>query len=375
MRILWHSAAPWQPTGYGVQTALMTRWLRDQGHDVAISAYTGILHQVTTWEGIPVLPPGLQGEAVQHDLMPEHARQWKADLVIILYDLWHFSLGPEHLPECPVAFWVPADCAPLDRREVAWLRASGALPVAMSEFGRTQLEAAGFAPAYVPHAVDTTVFAPVTDTQHRAEIRKAFGIPEGGFAVGMNGTTTDGVRKAHFEQMAAFAAFQRKHPEAVLLMHTLPAFPGGENVAAIAADLGIAVSWPPPYNYLTGTITANSMASWYNALDVLANCSYGEGFGLAMIEAQACGTPVIATRGSTGPQLVGPGWLVKGQDWWNPEHRARWTVPFIHEIGRAYGQALLDAKNRRAKSWAFAGRYSMARVGPMWDAVLEAVTP
>ena len=37
------------------------------------------------------------------------------------------------------------------------------------------------------------------------------------------------------------------------------------------------------------------MAGWYRSLDVLSACSYGEGFGLPILEAQACGSPAIVT--------------------------------------------------------------------------------
>jgi glycosyltransferase involved in cell wall biosynthesis len=351
----------------------MTRWLRDQGHDVAISAYTGILHRTTAWEGIPVFPPGLAGESVQHDLLAEHAERWEAELVIVLYDLWHFTLPPDRLPKrCPTAFWVPTDCTPADWRTGPWLDKSGAIPVAMSEFGRDQLTAMGFAAQYVPHAVDTSVYVPPGAA--RAEVREAFEIAEDAFAVGINATTTDALRKGLGEQLFAFAKFRRKHPSAVLLMHTLPAMPGGANAAAMASSLDIPVKWAPPYEYLTGGIEAGSMAAWYGALDVLSNCTYGEGFGLAAIEAQACGTPVILTRGTTGQQLVGPGWLAEAQPFWNWEHMAWWHAPRIDSIARNYEKAHRYAASKRSEAWQFAGQYAIQQVGPMWDKVLAEVS-
>ena len=60
----------------------------------------------------------------------------------------------------------------------------------------------------------------------------------------------------------------------------------------MAARLGItaAVGFPDSYCYDLGMIAEEAMASWYNGLDVLSLCSYGEGFGLPLIEAQACGS-------------------------------------------------------------------------------------
>ena len=150
----------------------------------------------------------------------------------------------------------------------------------------------------------------------KTQIREGFGIPADAFVIGINATSTDPERKGLWEQMEAFAIFRRKHPEAILSMHTLFGYAHGFNAATAAADLGIpaeALRYPGGYDLMRGAITGDHMQNWYNALDVLSNVSMGEGFGLAALEAQACGIPVILGDNSTGRQLAGPGWLVKGQ--------------------------------------------------------------
>ena len=59
----------------------------------------------------------------------------------------------------------------------------------------------------------------------------------------------------------------------------------------------------------------NSLVGWsqlwllilYNAADVFITTSRGEGFGLTVAEALACGVPVIAQNVSAIPEVVGPG--------------------------------------------------------------------
>jgi len=54
---------------------------------------------------------------------------------------------------------------------------------------------------------------------------------------------------------------------------------------------------------------------WYNAATMLAYPSLYEGFGMPVLEAMACGVPVITSNLSSLPQAAGPaGWLVSPHD-------------------------------------------------------------
>ena len=64
-----------------------------------------------------------------------------------------------------------------------------------------------------------------------------------------------------------------------------------EALQRLANELGITdlVRFIPPIN-------RESLVTWFQAADVCAVPSYSESFGLVALEAQACGTPVIAAR-------------------------------------------------------------------------------
>jgi glycosyltransferase involved in cell wall biosynthesis len=55
------------------------------------------------------------------------------------------------------------------------------------------------------------------------------------------------------------------------------------------------------------------MRNVYSASDVLLSPSFGEGFGLPILEAQACGTPVIVNDCTSMPELCFAGWKTTGQ--------------------------------------------------------------
>jgi glycosyltransferase involved in cell wall biosynthesis len=50
------------------------------------------------------------------------------------------------------------------------------------------------------------------------------------------------------------------------------------------------------------------MADVYSSLDVLLNPAMGEGFGLPVLEAQACGVPAIVTDFTAMSEVCGAGW-------------------------------------------------------------------
>jgi glycosyltransferase involved in cell wall biosynthesis len=315
------------------------------GYEVAISAFCGISATVMDWQGIRVYPAG--AEPYGGDVLPGHTADWRADLVLTLMDAW--VLPGQMLAGLPrVACWMPADCSPLSVADRQVLEASGATPVAMSEFGRGQIAAAGFEPFLVPHAIDTGVFCP----GDRAEAREMAGLPQDAFVIGINAQNLDAVRKGWPEQMTAFAMFRKRHPDALLLAHTQPGgFGAGADLREMAERLCIAdaVRWTNWYRYVTGGNTPVEMAWWYRCLDLLSNCSYAEGFGLPVLEAAACGIPVVATDFSAMPEVAAPGsLLVPGDPFWNPRHRSFWSKPNTGCIAAAYEKAFAADPDREA---------------------------
>jgi glycosyltransferase involved in cell wall biosynthesis len=54
-----------------------------------------------------------------------------------------------------------------------------------------------------------------------------------------------------------------------------------------------------------GYVTSDDLPFWYNAATILAYPSIYEGFGLPVLEAQACGTPVLTSNVSSLPEAAG----------------------------------------------------------------------
>lgn len=306
--------------------------------------------------------PGSLDDQFAQDVTPGYYQMLRADLLITLLDAW--VLKPQPMQGLNVAHWMPVDCAPLSRMDRTILEGAGGQPIAMSRFGERLLLEAGYEPLYVPHGILTGVFKPPED---RDALRKTLGL-DSRFVVGMAAANQDPLRKGFAEAFRAFAEFRKKHDDAILLVHARTQNRVGVDLHLLAEDLGItgAVKFGDQHMIAAGLVTDVELASWYGCTDVLLHTSYGEGFGLTGLEAQACGTPVITTDFSAMSELCGPGWKVPVDEvddyFWNRGHNCWWARPRPRRILAALEKAYRDAGSRREKAREFALTYDADRV-------------
>lgn len=345
MRILWVSNAPWAATGYGNQTDLIVPRLQRLGHEVAVFAFYGLQGGMITVNGTKVYPSGLLHWG--NDLIRPHAKAFGAQLVVSFMDVWVQEYWGKRLAEEKILFapWTPVDQSPVPDLVVEKL--SGATAVlAMSEFGARELAQAGVHPVTtIPCGVDMDVFRPVPQREARARL----GLPDHRFIIGMVAKNT-GVpsRKCFVEQLLAFSRFARKHSDAVLYLHTVTsAYDGGLDLEQLARQVGLRwgenVIGANQYRLLMG-YTGMQMADVYNSLDVLSAASMAEGFGIPIVEAQACGTPVVTTACTSMPELTLGGWMVqRTHPFWTA--LGGWTAqPDVEELAQRYEEAY-DARH------------------------------
>lgn len=362
MKILIHSTAPWFNSGYGGQTALLAPRLTELGHEVAISAICGLEGAPRVWRGMTVYPRRL--DSYGSNLVRGHADHFSADLVLTLCDIW--PLRPEVFADLNTACWFPVDCHPLSIADRPWLQRTKAVPIAMSRHGHQMLLEAGFdAAQYVPHGIDTATYAP----GDQAEAREILGVPGDAFVIGINSANkgTSPSRKAFPQQLAAFAKLRKRHSDALLMIHTEMTAPDGLDLPALGVETGIpreAIVWSDQYLYRAGMFSDKYLAAWYNACDVVSNATYGEGFGLPTVEAQACGVPVVVTDNSASAELVGSGWKIPGVEHWHHFHQAWWSAPDVDHLARTYAKAYAGGavKRRGGQARDFAVGYDADRV-------------
>lgn len=320
MKISWLSNAPWAPTGYGNQTKLITKRLKSLlNHEVQITAFYGLNGAVLNWEGAHVYPGAHHLYGM--DVASANASHFGARLLITLMDSW--VCEPSAL-QTPTLNWVPyfpVDSFPLpkcikDKVGKAYKR------IVMSKFGEQMVHDADMDCYYIPHCVDTDVFQKIG----KKEARGHLGIKHDKFIVGIvaanKGTPS---RKAFTQQIEAFANFAQNKDDVLLYLHTSKAEHDenqGVNLVELISHLGITskVVFCDQYTNVIG-YPDEYMVNMYNAIDVLLSVTMGEGFGIPIIEAQACGTPVIVGEWTAMTELCRYGTLVRKEDadrWWNP---------------------------------------------------------
>jgi glycosyltransferase involved in cell wall biosynthesis len=318
MRINWFSNAPWSTTGYGNQTRTFTPRIQKLGHAMTITAFYGLEGAILHWNGIPVYPRGhhMYGQ----DVIVPHALNSGAQLVITLMDAWVIAaeafnlVSPEIEPQDVPKWvpWFPVDHDPLpqavrDKVKLAYER------IVYSKFGERMVQNSGLSCYYVPHGVDTKIYKP----ENKAHAREKARLPKDAYLVGMVAANKGSPsRKAFFQNIAGFKMLKDKHADAVLYLHTLkgePALPETVNIPEYCRHLGLEVGkdvlFVDSYPYMFG-IGDEYMAALYNSFDVTLSVTMGEGFGIPILESQACGTPVITGDWTSMSELTFGGLMV-----------------------------------------------------------------
>ena len=383
MKITWASNAPWAHSGYGSQTAQVTRRLAADGHDVAIACNWGLQGSVQQWEGIRCYPAGW--ESYSNDAIPAwhaHHSAGEPSWLMTLFDVWVFK-SPEFARN-NVASWVPVDHLTAPPMVADWFNRVGAVPIAMSRFGERALKLAGIEKVhYAPHGIDCSTYRPRRPTPARVRC----GLPTDAYIVGMvaNNKGTNPPRKSFAEAFMAFGMFRAEHPDALLYVHSeMSGIAGGIDLQLLADACNIppdALVFAPQAELLIGS-PDSTMADLYSSFDVLLSPSRGEGFGIPVIEAQSCGTPVIVTDATAQPELCGAGWLVTGQPEWDPAQGSWWMSPSVESILDALRQSYAAQGDRDLSRQArdFAIDYDADTVfGNYWRPILadleQMITP
>ena len=147
----------------------------------------------------------------------------------------------------------------------------------------------------VRNGVDTTAFSPRPDASD-PRVRIRWGLGQGPIFLAVGGFEP---RKNSLRLIEAFAAVRTRHPEAQLVVvggaSILDHADYARRCAAAVHGFGLDIGTPRGV-VVTGPVPQDEMPALYRIADTLAFPSLVEGFGLAVLEGMASGTPVVVSR-------------------------------------------------------------------------------
>ena len=140
------------------------------------------------------------------------------------------------------------------------------------------------------NGVDLARLRPAPD---KAAAKEAFGIRADSAVIGSVGSLCEQKGQSHL--IRSLPLIRRRVPEACLLI--VGSGPDSTALSDLARELGCA-------NAVQFLGERDQIAECLHAMDVFALPSTDEGFGLAIVEAMACGVPVVASSAGGVPEVI-----------------------------------------------------------------------
>ncbi len=314
MRILWHGISAFAPSGYGVASHNLIKRLQKAGHDVVLFTLYGLQGGRIEWDNIPHWPPGMQQFGT--DVIQGYVKEFQPDVVLTLYDEWVLGSWSDMLGDLWLP-WVVVHYDPMEPKLYAATKNTWR-QLALCNWGAKMMKDKGMSPRTVPLGVDTKVYQPIVDTLDakgtiitQNALKKELGVMEDEFLVGMVAANID-FRKNMESQMRVFRDFNKKYPDTHMFIKTNPSMSaGGLPIAEMLNYMGAGMCVSIPERDIAD-VSSTQMCKWYNSFDIYLGAACSEGFGLPLLEANACGIPVITSDFSAMPEIGKVGWHIPG---------------------------------------------------------------
>ena len=310
-KILMLSDSPLTCTGYATIATNIMNGLSDLGHDCYFQAHNYIgqpLPAGTKLEDGKELKFKIFGTGKQpyaKDVIVPRIRELKPDIFIVLLDTFmlyqHGFLQLDFAPAKTI-FYFPSDGGGALPLRCESILKKFNVPVAMAKFGQQQCkEVHNLDTEYIPHAVDIENYFPLPK-EEKEKLKIKYGL-QGKFVIGS--VYRNQSRKMADRMFKAFAIFAKDNPDAVLFCHSDPydqaaTFDTMELLKRLGIENRVRFSG---MNFFKG-FDYKTMNEVYNVMDVFTLSTSGEGFGVPIIEAAACGIPSVVTDYTTTQELL-----------------------------------------------------------------------
>lgn len=314
MRVSWTSNHFMQPTGYGTIARNILPILQEKSdHNFVHFAISGasrlMPHKNKEWADIPIYSKSSYGGNFGENDWKVVDKKESVDMWLMNFDMWGISNQVEKIG-VKYALYPPVDQDPMSPLWQAPMKEASEI-VPYCDFGErvikeSPLEGMDKVKEPIYHGVDTDVYHPKDVSK-----KEVLGVPEDTFVAGVF-KNNQGTRFKPVRQMRGFKQFIQKlgkiapNKKVLLYLHSsIQGKQGAFNIRALISQLGLEgnVMTVNQGDYRFG-LDDEDLNDTYNAMDVVMNCTAGEGFGLPILESFATGTPVIATGFSSMSELL-----------------------------------------------------------------------
>jgi hypothetical protein len=220
-----------------------------------------------------------------------------------------------------------------------------------------------------PHGVDPETFKPMPE--RRADMRRQLGLD--GFVFMSVGAMTE--NKGTEVLLKAFAEVVQKRPDSRLLLKGLdPLHNSRERLQREFAALPFPVRrlLQEKVHYIGEQWSMDAMALLFQAADVYVSPYHAEGFNIPVLEAAACGLPLIVTGGGATDDFVTDDFARKIKAHWEPARfedvLGKQLFPDLDHLIDLMQSAMDDESWRRSASSA-GPRYAHENFN--WDSIVD----
>ncbi|MNS55154.1 D-inositol 3-phosphate glycosyltransferase [compost metagenome] len=279
-----------------------------------------------------MIPCDISREQYGKFIIPDLIRSERPHILLTLGDPWMTEFVP-YMDERKYVYHIayfPLDGYPVPTEWIPWLN-NADFPVVFSKFAQDLVKGVtGYEPRLIYHGVNLDSFHPL---ENRDAIRGRLGVDDK-FVVGT--VARNQPRKNLPALVKAFSEFAKNKDDVLLYMHT-QTVDVGWNIADLVRRFEVTdkAYTTANLNSVVG-VSDDELCEIYNVFDIFVLPTMAEGFGLPILEAQACGVPVLVTDFSACTELV-------------PDRQSLLKVKDTLIMGRNIEQAIVDIDDIKRK--------------------------
>ena len=327
------------PSGVGTQTRYFVEALMKTGRYKFICLGGAIKHRDYTpvklqefGDDLVIFP--IDGYGTQ-DIVRSAIRQNRVDVVWFMTDPrfwgWLWAIDNEVRVHAPMVYHHVWDNKPYPMYNRSnYLSNDSIVCISKVTHDIVQNVAPEVDSVYLPHAVNENVFKKLPKDEVKA-FRDGT-LPSATKKVVFFWNNRNARRKQSGTLIFWFKEFLDKvgHDKAMLLMHTDPKDPNGQDLNVILKQLSLEDG---QVMFSTAKLPMENISMMYNMADCTINISDAEGFGLGTLESLSCGTPIIVnmTGGLQEQVTDGENWFGIGIEPSSKSIIGSQSVPYIYE--------------------------------------------